>query len=397
MPIYNVAKSFFALLFSTFALSIGSALQNTLLSVKLRYAGNPEYMVGIVMSGYNLGMIMGFFICQKLVQRVGHVRAFTAFSAIASSIAIAHGLYQTPLFWFLLRFISGICIASLYMVVESWLNEMVEHNIRGRILSIYMVIVYLGNGLGQLMINTAGIEGKEIFMILGMVFSFCIPSVALTQSIIPKALKDVRFDFIKLMRLTPSSMLGTFASGLILGAFYVMGPVYCIDSGIKISQITIFMMVTVWSGLLFQLPIGMLSDRFNRLNILAGLGLFASLISITIILFHNLNFNLLLIFTALFGSVFTIYPVSLAKAQENIEQSNVLPISAALILCYSSGSAFGPVLSSGLMHKVGPSGFYIYCAVIAGLMGVASLYFSFRLKGFSSKKVLVNNTNNRGY
>ncbi|MBF0378999.1 MAG: MFS transporter [Desulfamplus sp.] len=374
MPIYNVAKSFFALLFSTLALSIGSALQNTLLSVTLRYAGNLEYIVGIVMSAYNLGMIMGFFICQKLVQRVGHIRAFAAFSAIASCLAICYGLYQSLIFWFVLRFISGICIASLYMIVESWLNEMVDHNIRGRILSIYMIVVYLGNGLGQLMINTTGIEGKEIFMLLGIVFALCIPPIALTQAIIPRPLKSVQFDFFKLMRLAPSSMLGTFISGLILGAFYIMGPVYCIDSGIKISQITIFMMVTVWSGLLFQFPVGMLSDRFNRLNILALLGLFASIVAITIILAGHLKFNFLLLLTALFGVVFTIYPVSIAKSQENIEPGDIIPISAALILSYSVGSAFGPLLSSGLMHIIGPSGLYIFSGSVAAFMGFAALY-----------------------
>lgn len=385
MPIYNVAKSFFALLFSTLALSIACALQNTLLSVTLRYAGYPEYMVGIVMSGYNLGMVMGFFICQNLVHRVGHIRAFTAFSAIASCVAICHGLHQSLIFWFILRFISGICTASLYMVVESWLNEMVEHDIRGRMLSIYMIIVYLGNGLGQLMLNSAGIEGKEIFMIVGMVFSLCIPSMALTRAIHPGPLRVVQFDFVKLMKLAPSSMFGTFTSGLVLGAFYVMGPVYCIDSGIKIPQITIFMMVTVWSGLLFQWPVGMLSDRFNRLNIIAALGGFAALISFLFIITGHINvadhpnFNIMLVLTALFGVVFTIYPVSLARAQDNIDKENIIPVSAALILCYSVGSSFGPLLSSGLMHWVGPSGFYIFCCLTTALMGSAALYL--RLRG----------------
>jgi len=389
MPIYNAAKSFFALLFSTLALSIGCALQNTLLSVTLRYAGHPEYMVGIVMSGYNLGMIMGFFICQKLVQRVGHIRAFTAFSAIASSVAISHGLYQSLILWFVLRFLSGICIASLYMVVESWLNEMVDHNIRGRMLSVYMIIVYLGNGLGQLTLNAAGVEGKEIFMILGMVFALCIPPMALTRAIYPGPLSVVQFDFLKLMKLAPSSMLGTFTAGLVLGSFYVMGPVYCIDSGIKISQITIFMMVTVWSGLLFQWPVGMLSDRFNRLNIMAVLGCSASLISLLIILRGHLNiaghmnFTILLTMTSLFGVVFTIYPVSLARAQDNIDKDNIIPVSAVLILSYSAGSTFGPLLSSGLMHLVGPSGLYLFYAVITALMGGASLYLKLRENGSS--------------
>ncbi|SLM29195.1 putative Uncharacterized MFS-type transporter ycaD [Desulfamplus magnetovallimortis] len=374
MPIFDAAKTFIALFASIFLLSTGSALQNTLLSVSLKYAEHADYIVALTMAGYNLGMIAGFFICQQIVRQVGHIRAFTALSAIASVSAIAHGFYAHPLLWFLLRFVSGLCISSLYMVVESWLNEMVEHQIRGRILSLYMIIVYFGNGIGQLMLNMGDIQSTTLFMVLGIIFSLCIVPVALTRAINPKPINVIHYNFIKLFKLAPFSMFGSFSSGLVLGAFYVMGPVYCIYNGLDLSRITIFMMVTIWSGLIFQWPIGSISDRFDRLSILSVLSLFVALVSAIILFAGHLNFKMLLLMSFLFGSVFTIYPVSVARAQDNIENENIVPISAALILCYSLGSTFGPLLSSVLMHAAGPSGFYIFCSLSTLIMGGAALY-----------------------
>ncbi|MBF0200389.1 MAG: MFS transporter [Desulfamplus sp.] len=381
MPVIDAAKTFVALFASILLLSMGSALQNTLLSLNLRYSGFPEYIVALTMSGYHIGMIAGFFICQQAVRQAGHIRAFTAFSAIASVAAVAHGFHSSPVLWFILRFMSGICIASLYMVVESWLNEMVAHNIRGRMLSLYMIVVYFGNGIGQVMLNMADIEGSELFMILGILFSLCIVPVALTRSIHPKPLKVVTYNFINLFRLAPFSMLGSFISGMILGAFYVMGPVYCIDRGFDLSMITLFMMVTIWSGLIFQWPMGSISDRFDRLTILAGLSVFVTIVSSLIIMTEVAGFPTLLILSIFFGLSFTIYPVSVARAQDNIDEENIVPISAALILCYSIGNALGPILSSGFMHTAGTSGLYLFCALSTGIMAILSLFFRRRRAG----------------
>ncbi len=381
MTVFNIAKSFLMLFLSVLFLSVGSALQHTLLSVNLRYAGFSELIVALTMSGFNIGMIVGFFACQQLVRQVGHIRAYTAFCAVCSVAAISHGFNASPLLWFLLRFMSGVCIASLYMVVESWLNEMVASQMRGRILSLYMIIVYLGNGVGQLMLNMTDPQGPMLFMALGILFSLCLVPVALTRAIHPKPLNVLHYNFIQLFKIAPFGMFGSFTSGLVLGSFYVMGPVYCIDTGLDVANITIFMTVTIWSGLLFQWPVGSFSDRFDRLTILLVLSLFVALISFAIVVVGEVGLMMLLGLSGLFGVVFTFYPVAVARAQDNLEEENIVPISAALILCYSLGQGMGPTLASITMHVTGPSGLFLFCGIATLSLGVVALYHRKRLGG----------------
>ncbi len=375
MSIISAASPFFLLFLSVLILSMAGALQNTLLSVRLSYAGWDEQVIAITMSGYYIGMILGFFICQQIVRRVGHIRAFTTFAATTAFISIAHGLYALPLFWFGLRVCSGICIASLYMVVESWVNERVEPDVRGRVLSIYMIVVYFGNGLGQMMLNVAPIEENLLFMVLGMLFSLCIVPISLTRAIYPKPLNVVHYNLLKLVRLAPFAMFGSFVSGMINGSFYVMGPLYALGIGLGITRVTLFMTVTIWAGLFFQWPVGILSDRFDRLTVLSVLGFFTAAVCFAITLTGHLDYGILLGLTTLFGVVFSIYPVAIARAQDNIDEENIVPISAALILCYSVGSGIGPVVSSGMMKMTAPSGVYLFCTLCAGLLGVTALYF----------------------
>ncbi|SMC85442.1 Predicted arabinose efflux permease, MFS family [Desulfocicer vacuolatum DSM 3385] len=375
MSITSAVSPFFLLFLSTLILSVAGALQNTLLSVRLSYAGWDEQIIALTMSGYYIGMILGFFVCQQTVKRVGHIRAFTAFAATTAFTAIAHGLYDAPFFWFFLRVCSGICIASLYMVVESWVNERVESDVRGRVLALYMVVMYFGNGLGQMMLNVAPIEDNLLFMVLGMLFSICIVPISLTGAIHPKPLNVVHYNLLKLIRLAPFALFGSFMSGMINGSFYVMGPVYALGIGLDISQVTFFMTVTIWAGLFFQWPMGIISDRFDRLAVLSVLGFFTAVVCFAIALTGHMGYSILMGLSILFGVVFSIYPVAVARAQDNLDEENIVPISAALILSYSVGSGIGPLISSGVMKMTAPSGFYFFCTVCAIVLAVTSLYF----------------------
>jgi MFS family permease len=71
-------------------------------------------------------------------------------------------LYLSPLFWGALRFLCGMTSFGLFMVIESWLNECTESNYRGRVFSIYMILSYLGIGVGQQLLNL-GDDHHSIF------------------------------------------------------------------------------------------------------------------------------------------------------------------------------------------------------------------------------------------
>ncbi len=105
------------------------------------------------------------------------------------------------------------------------------------------------------------------------------------------------------------------------------------------------------------------------------MGFFTAMICFTIALMGHMDYSILMGLSVFFGVVFSIYPVAVARAQDNIDVENIVPISAALILSYSVGSGIGPLVASGIMKATSPSGFYFFCTICSGILAVTALYF----------------------
>jgi MFS family permease len=365
-------KSFIALLFATTIVSTGSGLLSSLLSVNMNLHGYSEQIIGWVMACNYLGIVLGIFFCQGIVFHVGHIRAFAVFAGVITAISLLHGIYISPWFWAILRVGNGLCITGLFTVIESWLNEKVEPVFRGRLLSVYMILVYFGIGSGQFLLNVNDVQGKSIFMLVGILFAVSLIPISITRAVNPQPLRVPRYNLIKLFQLAPFSMVGSFVAGLINSAFYSLGPIMGLQIGLEISQVSLFMSITVWSGLFFQWPVGLLSDRLNRLTVLSVLGFLALLVSICIAAWGTLGAGILLFMTACFGVVFTIYPVAMARAQDNIDKEDIVPASAALILFFGLGACFGPVIASAVMAQTGPWGFYYFTGACGGVFSLAA-------------------------
>ncbi|MHC4326374.1 MAG: MFS transporter [Planctomycetota bacterium] len=309
-------KSFIALLLATTIVTMGGGLLSSLLSINLKLHGYSEQIIGWVMACNYLGIVLGIFFCQGIVYHVGHIRAFAVFAAVATAISLLHGLYISPWFWAVLRIGSGLCVTGLFMIIESWLNEKVEPAFRGRLLSIYMILVYFGMGSGQFLLNFNDVQGKSIFMLASILFAVCLIPISLSRAVHPQPLRMPRYNLVKLFQLAPFSMVGSFTAGLINSSFYSLGPMLGLEIGLEVYQVSLFMSITVWAGLFFQWPVGLLSDRLNRLTVLSALGFLAMLVSIGIAMLGSSGLGILLFLTACFGVVFTIYPVAMARAQD---------------------------------------------------------------------------------
>ena len=375
----RVIKPFIALLIATTILTMGSGLMNSLLSINMRLQGYNDQIIGLVMSANYLGIVLGIYFCQKIVQQVGHIRAFAVFATVMTAVSLVHGLYMSAWLWTVLRICNGLCVTGLFMVIESWLNEKTEPAFRGRLLSIYMILVYFGIGSGQLLLNVGEVQGQTIFMIAAILFALCLVPISITRAVKPQPLEVPRYNLIKLFQLAPLSMVGSFVAGLINSSFYAMGPIFGIDIGLPVSQVSLFMSLTVWSGLLFQYPVGLFSDRLDRLTVLSGLGFLVMLVSVGIAVLGRVGLGVLLPLTVCFGMAFTIYPVAMARAQDSISKNEIVPVSAALILFFGIGACFGPITASFVISEVGPFGLYYFTAGCGGTlcMVVWSLRYKF--------------------
>jgi len=360
-----------ALLFSTLLLLLGSGLLGTLLSLKMGMAGFADPVIGLIMGGFYAGMMLGGIVCYRIVHRVGHIRAFAAFAAISCAAIMIHGLLLDPWVWFVLRVLNGISMMGMFIVIESWLNERAEPGIRGRVFSFYMVISFLGLGLGQFLLNVADVEGLELYFVAGLLFALCLVPIALSRTVHPQSPQGVRTRLRHLLRLAPFGVSGCFVAGMIFGAFYALGAVYATNIGLSTAGVSLLMGVAVLSGLVLQWPVGHVSDFYDRLNVLTLLVSLVGVVSLALALLGDAGMLPLLILAGLFGGVgATVYPVAVAHVTDYVSQQQLVSTSATLIKTYGVGATLGPLGAAILMALLGPEGLFLFIALVCAVAAV---------------------------
>ena len=85
--------------------------------------------------------------------------------------------------------------------------------------------------------------------------------VSFTRAEPPQVTAATRMPFRELAHAAPIAVAGCDLSGLIAGTFYALVPAWMEREGIVRETIALFMFVAVAGGLVFQVPIGRLSDR----------------------------------------------------------------------------------------------------------------------------------------
>lgn len=142
-----------ALLLSMGLLMMGNGLQSSLIALRASQEGFSTQVAGLLMSMYFVGFLAGSTRTPKIFARVSHVRVFAALASLASSAVVLHPLFINAWFWCGLRLISGFCIAGLFVIAESWLNEVASNGTRGRLLSLYVVVTMAAMASGQMLLN----------------------------------------------------------------------------------------------------------------------------------------------------------------------------------------------------------------------------------------------------
>lgn len=366
---HNAFAPVAALLLSVSILLTGQGLQGILLPVRASLEDFPTIAIGAIGAAYFLGFTIGCLRGGELVRRVGHVRVFLAMSATASALPLVHSLLVHPAAWSVLRFTTGFCFATLYIVIESWLNASAENDNRGLIFSTYSMISLTVLAAGQMMMLTFDPVGMELFVIASVLVSIGAVPVALSQSPSPQIPAKIRVDIATLYRLSPSGTIGCLATGLANGAFWALAPVFASETG-GVSMAAWFMTAAVLGGALGQWPLGILSDRFGRRKVLisvsmagAGTGLLLLLLPVTA------SGSTTAWLGALWGAMaFPLYTLAVAYANDYAEPDEYVMVSGGLLLMYGIGAIAGPFVASALMESFRASGLFGYTAAVHVLL-----------------------------
>jgi len=347
----------------TALLMAGSSLLGMLVPLIMNQQGFSTGTIGFVMAGYYIGLIFGSRYGQPLILRIGHIRAFAGFAAVVAAVCLLQPMLLTSTVWLLFRIMQGFCLAGLFSVIESWLNERSENATRGRLLSIYIMTQYISSALGQLVVNVWDIGDLHPFMIAGSLVALSLVPVVITRQAQPDLTQVQPLRMIDLYRASPLAVVGTFSSGIISGAMWGLGAVYAGSIGLDTLGTTIFYTSVVLGGFLLQMPIGRLSDKLDRRTVLAGvLVLTAGLCALGAIL---PSFGLGLIPVSIVGFLIggplvATYPLSTGQAYDYLPREKYVAAAGKLLLFYALGATAGPIVCAQIMGFLGPATFYYF-------------------------------------
>lgn len=347
-----------ALLFGMAVLTLGAGLQATLLGVRATLEGLSTFVTGTVMASYYLGFVVGSRAAPALVKRVGHIRVFAALTSTAAAAILVQGVFVGAWEWGFLRAVSGICFAGIYVVAESWLNDRADQRSRGVLLGTYMVVIYIGLGSGQLLLNLADPRGFELFILVGVLISIAAVPMALTAQRAPEFALPRRVSFRELLAISPLGAVGALFSGATAGTLFSLGPVYAALSALDTAAVATFMASSILPAVVLQLPLGRLSDRVDRRNVLIAVAIAAALAAAAASRLAPGSVAFFVAVAAYGGLSLTTYAVCLAHVNDHLQPAQMVAASATVLLANGIGSALGPVVVSGTMQLAGPGAFF---------------------------------------
>ncbi len=368
-------------------LMLGAGLQSTLLGVRATLEGFPTTVTGVIMSCYYVGYLFGTMTAPRIVRTVGHIRAFAALAAVSSAAILTQGVFVDPVTWGVMRLLSGLCFAGIYVVAESWLNDRASRATRGRLFAIYMVVLYIGLGTGQFLLIPWDTHTSSPFMVVAVLISLAMVPIVLSAQQAPEVALPRKVRLRDLYRDSPLGVAGVTIAGLISSIIFSMGPVYARLSGLGMTKVAAFMSLSILAGVVMQYPVGRLSDKMDRRAMIAMVSLIATGVAGGIAIFSHLPHPVFLVLTATFsGFALTLYSLSVSHVNDKLESAEMVAASSALLRINGTAAAFGPALIGALMALFGPRAYFASLASLTGALTLFDLWRSMRRRAVPGQK-----------
>ncbi len=338
----------------------GNGLQGTLLGLKATYVGFSASTTGIVMSMYYVGFLVGCYVVPKMISSVGHIRVFASLASIASTTILMHGVFLDPWLWGVVRILSGISFAGLFIVAESWLNSIATNALRAQVFGFYLFVLHSGHFIGQFLVNIGTLESMGLFVLVSVLISLSMLPLTLVNNPAPGYTAPEKLPLRELIKSSPLSLSSVFVSGFCSGTIFGIGAVYTAHIGYSRVDTSIFMATYILGSALIPLSIGWISDKIDRRKALIVLSLGAALSAFAVPI-SPIQFPFIFL---LGGLITSIYSIGLAYMNDSLRPGQAVSASTSLILLNGLGATMGPLISGFLMDYIAPTAFFYGFSII---------------------------------
>jgi MFS family permease len=356
--------------------AVGSGLFHTLLPLKLIAEGYGADAVGLVIGAEGAGFLVGCIGSMRLIRSVGEVRAYAALSAVSAVLILALGSGPHLAVFMVIQAVVGFANAGQAVVIESWMNAMVSNQSRGRMLTLYVVVLGLFYGLGQLLAANIDPAGNPMLMIAAGFYVVALVPVTAIWVGEPQLHVPMGIKIFRTFQISPVGTLACLLTGLVSSTFASIGPLYGLELKYSQQTIVILMAATQLGALFLQFPLGYLSDRLDRRIMMLWLAAALALVCGAFLAAGPATpiWVMLILFSVFGGVSETFYPLGVAHANDKAEPSEFVTLSSNLLLIWAFGGTIGPAVVTAGVEPFGSAIFFWYSIGLAVVFAAYALW-----------------------
>lgn len=358
----------FQVLLAVLFMEAGLGILSPLVYTQLARQDVASVLIGFVNSAYYLAFLLGTLTCHRMIDRVGHIRAYTVFAALAANAAIAHIVLLSPISWVILHGILGYAFAGLAVIVESWLNDKATEDNRGTVFGTYMGVSWAASGLGPLAIGYQESVGNAALFVFVTIFLItALVPMALTTVGNPNIEEREHLPLRRLFAASPTGVTTCFGSGLAASAFYGLLPPYATSLKLSDSELAWILSGCTIAGFIMQFPIGWLSDQIGRRPLIVVSTGVSAVMAVAVALSGITAFApLLTMLIVLAATMAPVYALGVGQTNDYITKDQFVAASAGLLFTWALGATAGPIIAGYLMDTRGPAALLWYTATAMG-------------------------------
>ncbi|MEE4182191.1 MFS transporter [Pseudomonas viridiflava] len=335
--------TYFAVLASILSVGLAIGVSMPLVSLRLADWGYGTFAIGVMAAMPAVGVLVGAGVASALASRFGtaNLMRLCLWSGAVSVGALALLPYYPV--WLVLRLMLGMILTIVFVLGESWINQLVIERLRGRLVALYGSTYALSQLAGPLLLGVIGTEADYGFWI-GVLLMTCSPLLLLGRTGAPSTESaSVTFaDLLGFCRGMPAIAGAVALFAAFEALILTLLPIYCIRHGFT-PEIALMMVSAVVVGdAVLQLPIGLLADKISRRTLFIGCASALMLSSLAIPLLVNtvVIWPLWVLFGASAGGLFTL---SLILIGERYRDDALVRANAHVAQLWGIGCLLGPL------------------------------------------------------
>lgn len=353
-----------------FCLTTG--LSYPLLALILEDMGASSGLIGLNAAMGPIGIILSAPFVPRLARKFG--AWFICVTSLCSSavLLLMLAVFRDVMIWFPIRFFLGVAISAIFIISETWINQLAMPRIRGRIIGIYNTVAAAGFALGPLTLAVIGSQGWPPFLIGITGILIALPVFVFARDHLPGF--DGREDasVFSFLSLAPMLLLAVAFAALFDQVALSFLPIYGLRHGFTEATSSLALTVMIIGNVILQIPIGWLADRISRrflMSIMAIATMIGSLLLSLLIGESMLLWPMLFVWGAI---AFGIYTIALVELGDRFSGALLLAGNGAFGMMWGIGGIFGPPVAGAAMDLIGPEGLPIILGIASGVLGVAA-------------------------